>query len=98
MAGDRELRDAILGLVKLCKLYQARALSLNTGLTVLMQLPPTKKAALRPAQIEEETQKARAQAMEIGNDISAELEQALAGDRDFLHLLKLYIGNPKHQT
>jgi hypothetical protein len=97
MEVTRELRSAISDLVRRCKEHQSRALALNTALIAIMQLPPTKRADLKPADIEEYIQKNQKAAREIADEIARQLEQALASDRDFLLLLELYGENPKHE-
>jgi hypothetical protein len=97
MEVTREIRQAILDLLNLCKQYQVRALTLNTALTTIMQLPPTKRAELTPADIDAELRRPRDQAKLLSDGLSASLEKALSGDKDFLIHLELYARHPKHE-
>ena len=97
MEVTREIRQAILDLLNLCKQYQVRTLSLNTALTAILQLPPDKKAELKAADLEAAIEKAADQASQLADGLSASLEKALSGDKDFLILLELYTRHPKHE-
>jgi hypothetical protein len=97
MEVNREIRQAILDLLKLCKQYQVSALSLNTALAAILQLPPDKRAELKPADLQAAREKARDQASRLVDGLSAGLERALSDDRDFLILLELYVRHPKHE-
>ncbi len=90
METDRDLRNAILILVKGCKLYQVRALTANTALNWVMSLPPNKRVALTAAQLEEYAEKIRPKYQEMADKGASQVEQALGGDIDFLGLLQLY--------
>jgi hypothetical protein len=97
MEGTRETRQAILDLLKLCKQYQVSALSLNTALRAILQLPSDKRADLKPADLEAAIEKARDQASHLADGLAAGLERALSSDKDFLILLELYTRHPKHE-
>ena len=43
---DREIRKAVKKLLELCKLFQARAMSRETALKTIIQLPPDGRASL----------------------------------------------------
>ena len=90
MENDRDLRNVILLLVKAHKMYQARALSLNTALSAIMALPPTKRAEITDAQIHEEAQKVLSRANQLADEQSAKLEKALEGSSEFLETLRVY--------
>ena len=90
MENDRDLRNVILLLVKAHKMYQARALSLNTALSAIMALPSTKRAEITDAQIHEEAQKVLSRANQLADEQSAPLEKALGGSSDFLETLRVY--------
>jgi len=77
MEVDDAFRRAILGLLARYKQCHVRALTLNTTLATIMQLPPSQRAELRPVDIEVEVQKARSRATERVNELSAGLERAL---------------------
>jgi hypothetical protein len=87
---EQDTRNAILLLLRVCKLYQARALSLNTALAAIVSLPHAKRAELGSSQIREEVRRAEAQARQTIEQQSAELEGALSGDTDFLQPLRTY--------
>jgi hypothetical protein len=72
------------------KLYQIRALSLNTALTTIMQLSPQDRAALTQNRIHEAVEEAKIQAQKIVAEQAAQLEKALSGDTDFLPFLQMY--------
>jgi hypothetical protein len=90
MENDRALRNVILILVKGCKQYHVEALTANAALTMVMSLPPNKRAALTGAQLEAYAQEIRPKIQEMANKGTAQVEQALEGSTDFLNLLGLY--------
>jgi hypothetical protein len=90
MEDDRDLRNAILLLVRICKLFQVRSLSLNTALSAIVDLPPAKRAKLTHAQILEEVQKAETHAKQVADELSGRIEEALAGSDPFLQYLRIY--------
>ena len=90
MEDDRDLRNAILMLVRICKLFQLRSLSLNTALSAIMDLPPKQRAKLTQAQIHEEVQKAQTHANQVADELSSRIEDALSGDKPFLQYLRIY--------
>jgi len=59
--------------------------------------PPTKRAELTPADIDAELRKPRDQAKLLRDGLSASLEKALSGDKDFLIHLELYARHPEHE-
>jgi hypothetical protein len=87
---DRDLRKVILVLVKGCKLYQVRALTVNAALKVVLSLPPNKRAALTAPQLEAYMQEIPPKVQEMADKGAAQVEKALEGSTDFLALLQLY--------
>jgi hypothetical protein len=88
---EQDVRDAILLLLRACKLHQARALSLNTTLAAMISLPHNQRAELGASQIRDNVQNAEAQARQTIEQQSAELERALSCDADFLLPLRAYV-------
>jgi hypothetical protein len=90
MQDDRELRNAILMLLRICKMFQVQALSLDTALSTVMDLPGNKRAKLTHALIQEEVQKAEAYAKQAVDDVASRVEGALTGNDPFLRYLRIY--------
>jgi hypothetical protein len=87
---DRDLRNAILRLVKGCKLYQVRALTATAVLNKIMALPPSKRAELTADQIQAYTREIGPNTQEMADKGAVQVEKALEGETDFLDLLSLY--------
>ena len=87
---DRDLRNAILMLVKGCKLYQVRSLTATAVLNKIMALPPSKRAALTADQIQAYTREIGPDAQGLADKGAAQVEKALEGSTDFLAVLSLY--------
>ena len=87
---DRDLRNAILHLVKGCKAYQVRSLVATAVLNKIMALPPSKRAALTADQIQAYTREIGPNTQELADKGAAQVEKALEGETDFLALLQLY--------
>jgi predicted NBD/HSP70 family sugar kinase len=87
---NEDFREAILRLVETCKKYQVRALSINEALLRIADLPPTKRTSLTMAQIEELVSQERPMAQKAADQWAAQLEYALAKDKDVLDWLRAY--------
>jgi hypothetical protein len=90
---NEEIRQAILQLLGLCKVYQSKAQSQDAVLAMLTEITPADRASWNPAKIQEAIANA---ALQIDQGIELEaaaLEQALANDNDFLRLLRTYVSS-----
>lgn len=87
---EHDLRETIAVLIQACKAYQARALSLNSALSNIMDLPPTKRAELTKGQIQEFVALAQPHAERLSNETALSVEKALTGATPFLEELRAY--------
>jgi hypothetical protein len=87
---DRDLRDILIILVEACKKHHLRAMTLNTCLTWMIELPPNSRAALTLAQLEAQCAKFQEAAAPIVDKRAPQLEQVLSGDKPFLEALRIY--------
>jgi hypothetical protein len=84
---SKDVREAIVKLLQVCKQYQVRALSLNHALA---QIVVTRDLAID--RIETWCREGRHDAETMTNEVAAELEKAsvAAADKDFLEWLNAY--------
>jgi hypothetical protein len=87
---ERDVRSAILLLVKAHKMWQVRAVRLDKALNAILALPPTKRAALSVADLDALTRAVSFQIQEVADKLSSQIERKLEGDADFLAALSLY--------
>ena len=90
MGNDRDLRNVLIILVEGCKKHHLRAMTLNTCLTWVLELPPNIRAALTLAQLEAQCAKFQEAAAPIVDKRAAQLEKVLSGDKEFLEILRIY--------
>ncbi len=87
---DREIRKAVKKLLELCKLFQARAMSRETALKTIIQLPPDGRASLTGDDVGNLIEEAREMADEKAGQATAQLEHALESGTDWLAHLEAY--------
>jgi hypothetical protein len=90
MDNDRDLRNVILLLIKAIKLYRARAYALNEALSALMATPPTKRYRIPVGMVNERAEGYHRDFQAQANQQAQKIEQALAGDGEYLEILRAY--------
>src|SRR5579864_504512 len=90
MCDDRDLRNAILLLVRVCKLHKARAITSGAVLSSLLEFPPTKWVEVTPQFVSGEIAHLRPEVEALGNKEAREIEEALSGSGNFLEPLRVY--------
>jgi hypothetical protein len=86
----RDVRNVALLLVEAHKMYQTRALSLNSVLTAIVKTSPNKNADLTLALVHAEAAKVRQYADRIVVLQASQVVQALSGSAGFLESPHLY--------
>jgi hypothetical protein len=74
---ELEIRMAVKKLLRVCKLFQARAMSRETALKTIIQLPPSGRASLTGDDVRSLLQEARQLADVRVSESSAALDRAL---------------------
>jgi hypothetical protein len=87
---ERDLRDAILLLIRAHKMWQVRAVRLDKALNAILALPPAKRAVLSATDIDTLTKALSFQIQEVADKLSSPIERKLEGDDDFRLALSLY--------
>lgn len=87
---ERDLRNAILLLVRAHKLWQVRAVRAGKALSAIAALPPGKRAALTVDDIDALARKVSFQIQEVADKLASQIERKLEGDGEFQTALSLY--------
>jgi len=87
---DMEVRKAVRKLLKLTKLFQARAMGRETALRMILQLSPKGFASLTGDEVENLFQESRKSADGIVSQSTARLEQSLETGTRWLDELEAY--------
>ena len=85
-----DIRKAIRLLLEAQKLHQVRSLTSSTVLETIMRLSPQERAALTREKLAPQIAQARQQAENAVAKASAQLEQFLSSDTNFLPALQIY--------
>jgi hypothetical protein len=90
MENPEDIRKAIRLLLEAQKLFQIRALTCKTVVDIIFSLSPPERAALTPETLAPRIAEVRSQAENVVSNASAQLQQVLASDKNFLQVLQIY--------
>jgi DNA-directed RNA polymerase specialized sigma24 family protein len=90
MDNIEDIRIAVRLFLDAFKRHHTRSLTSSTALELVMRLSPNERAALTKEQLAPEIERLRQKAELVVEQCSAQLEQVLATDKNFLPVLQMY--------